>query len=604
MRSAGSIAGFVFVLLTLAVAVRMDAAERGATTDGTGVSPARINLKLLPNKPFGLNVLIDNQSVFTTSTWQAKGEAVVQGVRLVALAEGRSLGLRAESVEVVVEAEGFAGWAAKLPPLQQTTLRVDFSGGMIDLTTPATNTAPMTLRFADGGAAEVKAGSWARFDLYQDQSYGFSGKGQIYAKNADGLGMNVGTYRPPMLGGPWVTITDSKGVSRKQRVSPTTVFTLSGMPGGEMTVQYHNRTLQLKGGSREKVSLPNGTQVEFRQNPVSRRFEWRADKGICQVVIPGFDCWKAFTISGQGASIQWDATTVGVDLKNETPPSVFPANLNAWADLARRQYASVPPGASFQHAQGTDCTTYFATGVGGEVVVYNEITQNATTLSQGQVAFKAGMPLGSETAASAIYKPIGVLGDIGKSFNIQGALGNATVPLNGEQTLTRESGTLLLNNSPLGELSLKSVLGNFAISLGTLPGWAVRLPEGNTVFLRLDMKQGFFTIRAGTDNPATLRINTPEGFSPLLESSAIVNFFLRRGGSQLAMTEGNLVFFENAGADATGPLGVVPGGAAPLNYFLTPPPAFGYLNKSVDPSRVLQPVAASRIFEPPVSTVK
>ena len=61
MRSAGPITMFVFVLLTLGVAVRMDAAERGATTDGTGVSPARINLKLLPNKPFGLNVVIDNQ---------------------------------------------------------------------------------------------------------------------------------------------------------------------------------------------------------------------------------------------------------------------------------------------------------------------------------------------------------------------------------------------------------------------------------------------------------------------------------------------------------------------------------------------------------------
>jgi hypothetical protein len=264
----------------------------------------------------------------------------------------------------------------------------------------------------------------------------------------------------------------------------------------------------------------------------------------------------------------------------------------------------VSPGAAFQHAQGTDCTTFLVTGVGGEVVVYNELTRNVTKLSQGQVAFKAGMPLGLETTASAIYRPIGVIGDSGKPFDIQGALGNVTVPLNAEQTLTRESGTLVLKNSASGELSLRSILGSYSISLGTLFGWSVRLPEGNSVFLQISMQQGFFTIRAGADNTATLRINTPEGFSPLLQPSAVVHFFLRRGGPQLSMTDGNLAFFENAGADASGPFGVVPGGAAPLNYFLTPPPAFGYLNKSVDPSRVVNPVDASRIFEPPVSTVK
>ncbi|MHB8522297.1 MAG: hypothetical protein ACYDH9_16275 [Limisphaerales bacterium] len=541
-----------------------------------------------------LTATINQQTRLSLQTLRDQGPKTIDGIQLSPGADASSVIIRGEQEEVVVEAGAFTGWAARVPQANQVTFRVDTPRTIIDLTAPAENTKPITLRFPDGGRAEIKAASTARFDLLKDGSYYFSGRGSVYAINNAGLSLNLSPNQPPMTGGPLVEKTAENGAVKPVRVTPVAlVAVVSGELGGELSLVVETETVKLGTSEPKTVKLPNGSVIELKQNPFNRTLGWRVEKGCFRFQIEGMNCWHPIGLSGQAAAMQWNVSSKMADLSN------LSTNQDVLVDLAIHYFADVGPKTIFQYTQFDDCRTFMVSATGGSVALFNVETGRAYPVDLNSFLVKAGVPEREDSEPD--QKPanprrtILLFGESGSQFQVQGSLGNAAIGPNSQKTLQGgDSGEVQMAYDGSGRLTVRAVSGDFLILMPTAGSFSVNLSQGDTISMSGVSPAGL-SFQAASANLSSVSVTVARqtlSFGPSAEGTfktgvgdigpSVVN---TSGNITRVSTPGNAPLNEAAGANP-------PGSTSPTAVPSTP----GVLNPNqIDVSRIQQlPVSPFR----------
>lgn len=525
-------------------------------------SVPRSTVILSADQSEALIATINRQTRFSLQTLRDQGPKTIDGIQLSAGADETSVVIRGEQEEVVVEAAAFTGWAAKVPKANQVAFRVDAPRTIIDVTAPAENTKPITLRFPDGGRAEIRAASTARFDLLRNGSYYFSGRGSVYAINNDGLSLNLSPNQPPMTGGPLVAQTGENGAVKRTWVSPvTSVAVVSGELGEELSLVVEAETFKLGPGGPKTIKLPNGSVIELRQNPFNRTLNWRVEKGCFRFQIEGMNCWHPMGLAGQAAVMQWNVSSKMADLSN------LSTNQDVLVDLAVHYFASVGPKAVFQYTQFDDCATFAVSATGGSVALFNAETGRTYPVDLNSFLVKAGAPEreASETGLRPKNprKTILLFGESDSQFQVQGSMGNAIIGPNSQKTLQGgSSGEVQMTYDGGGRLTVRAVSGDFLILVPTAGSFSVGLNQGDTIAMS-GVNPGGLSFQAASGNFSSVVVTLARqtlSFGPSAEATfkagvgdigpTLIN---TSGNITRVSTPGNAIFNEAAGANATQP---------------------------------------------------
>lgn len=524
-------------------------------------------------------------------------------------AEGLTFGLRAASFptevrissvthEAVMEAAGFEGWGSKLGVGDSCSIQVNFHRQIIDMIAPAANTNGLVLRFHDGGKASMGGGSTLRYDEFKDRSYYVSGSGKVHAENADGQGMELMSFVPPMTGGPIVEETGPDGVKRNKRLSPVVIARGAGELLEKVLIGMQKEQFQLEREGQKTVVLTNGTEVVVYMSPDRTALRWRVTKGYVKFGMESIRCFQAQILTDQKADFQWDTTNLMVDTHNNSDADIFPANRDILCSVSRSVNSSTGPGGTFQYALLDDCDKFVASGYGtGKVQMYNTRTGVAFELQQGTVQFRSGVPVGTGSAAQ---KPqIKLSWADGSPLKVAGPDGSTSVSPGGKETLTvgGGNGELGISYSGAGVVGIESIQGDFQLLPKMLQDWTFDVGVNDSVTFTLDSQKGIFMVHSQVGNNNPVSVGSPDGFNPVLYPDSTITFVLGPTGLTLGKTDGTIVFYEAAGG-AQGAFGQGPV-STPIPTGGTTPPTFGSTTTTVvDPTRL----NGTRVEQAPVTT--
>ena len=527
----------------------------------------------------------------------AKQQGFSAGVRTAS--SPLELRLTSSTHEVVVEAAGFDGWGGKLGLGDVCTIQPDFRRQIIDVTTAAANTNGFILRFHDGGKASMGGASTIRYDEFKDRSYYVSGSGKVHAENADGQGMELMAFVPPMTGGPVVEETGPDGVKRNKRLSPVVMARGAGELLEKVLIGMQTQQFQLEKEGQKTVTLTNGTEVVVFMSPDRTALRWRVTKGYVKFGMEQIRCFQAQILTDQKADFQWDSTNLMVDTHNSTDADVFPANRDVLCSVSRSINASTGPGGTFQYALLDDCDKFIASGYGangGKVQMYNTRTGLAFELQQGTVQFRNGSPI---VAGAAVQKPqIKLAWQDGSALQASGPNGSVTVPPGGKGNLTiTGTGELGFNYSGGGIIGVESLQGEYQLMPKILQDWTFDVGVNDSVTFNLDTQKGIFTVHSHVGNNNPVNVGSPDGFNPVLFPDSTITFVLGPTGLTLGKTDGTIVFYESAGATTQTAFGQGPM-TTPTTTGGTTPVAFGSTTTTIDPTLL----NGTRINQSPVTT--
>ncbi len=336
----------VTILIALmGIAVMAESPKEQPAAPAPALPRTALMLSSAPDK--GLTVTLSGKKYVLPAELSALDKA--------AKAEGLTVGVRAATFpvelrvtslthEVVMEAAGFEGWGSKLGLGDGCTVQANFNRQIIDMTTPAANTNGLVLRFHDGGKASMGGGSTLRYDEFKDRSYYVSGSGKVHAENADGQGMELMAFVPPMTGGPVVEETGPDGVKRNKRLSPLVIARGAGELLEKVLIGMQKEQFQLEHEGQKTVVLTNGTEVVVYMSPDRTALRWRVTKGYVKFGMEQIRCFQAQILTDQKADFQWDSTNLMVDTHNNSDADIFPANRDILCSVSRSINSSTGPG--------------------------------------------------------------------------------------------------------------------------------------------------------------------------------------------------------------------------------------------------------------------
>lgn len=524
----------------------------------------------------------------------AKAEGFLVGVRAATFPV--ELRLTSQTHEVVVEAGGFDGWGGKLGLGDVCTIQPNFRRQIIDVTTAAANTNGFILRFHDGAKASMGGASTIRYDEFKDRSYYVSGSGKVHAENADGQGMDLMSFVPPMTGGPVVEETGPDGVKRNKRLSPVVIARGAGELLEKVLIGMQKEQFQLEREGQKTVTLTNGTEVVVYMSPDRTALRWRVTKGYVKFGMEQIRCFQAQILTDQKADFQWDSTNLMVDTHNNSDSDIFPANRDILCSVSRSINSSTGPGGTFQYALLDDCDKFVASGYGAKVQLYNSRTGVAFELQQGTVQFRNGAPI---VAGSAAQKPqIKMSWQDGAALSVAGPNGSIAVQPGGKETLSiTGSGELGFNYSGAGVITVDATQGEFQLLPKILQDWTFDVGSNDSVTFTLDTQKGVFTVHSQINNNNPVTVGSPDGFNPVLFPDSTITFVLGPTGLTLGKTDGTIVFYEAAGATTQGAFGQGPV-STPTTTGGTTPVAFGGTTSTFDPTLL----NGTRVNQSPVTT--
>lgn len=521
------------------------------------LAPLRTQITLLPAPSgSGLIVALEQKQYILPEQMSALDKAAeALGVSFGVSGTNAPLELRAGSRgrELVIEAAGFDGWGAKAEPGATCFIRTDFSRRIIDLTTAAANsTNAVVLRFHDGGKARMGAASSLRYDEFRDRSYYAAGAGNVDAENAEGQGLRLDAYAPPMTGGPFAE--KSNGDRATPRLSPVLTASATGALLEKIRVAMGKTQVEFERQGETTVTLENGTTFLVSLDPDRHVLRWKVTKGYIRFDIGQIRCWGALLLSDQKADFQWDSTIGMVDAHNFTDSSVFPASREILCDLSSSNFASVGAGATFQYALLGDCDTFLASGYGGDVHMYNSGSGKGFELAEGAKQFRAGALVTTE--AGGRRPKISVVWREGTPLMISSVAGTER-GLPGERgAVTIEGRDLEWNYSENGVVSYRALEGDVTLVPERLGDWEFDLGKGDRIVFTLDEHKGTLTIQTVAQNRGDVNVRSPDGFNPVMHPDSSLTFFFGVSTTRLVAATPQMVFFESAGAGA-GELGTL-----------------------------------------------
>jgi hypothetical protein len=459
------------------------------------------------------------------------------------------------------------------------------------------------LALCDGGRALLKPGSTVRFQQMKDESYYLAGAGEVKAFNADGQEVMVSALTPPLVGGPLTQTVGPNGTTTVRRLSPVIAVGLASDPSSGLTALVGDQKVALPGGSPQRVALPNGAVLTLTWNVATRFLNCQVESGYFELAVEGIEGWRAAALAGQTVNLQWNVAEHSVSLQNvSSGGGLFSPVL---VSPAPTLHVHVTLGATFQTTQFRGAEQFTTAAVGGEVTLLNASTGQQYGLNRQNLVFVGGAP---ETGAD--LRPSGgrtiVVGGTPKSVELSGDLGQRGVAAGRTEILDgAERGKLEATLDQTGELKLKAVVGRFFIRTRLDRTVAIRLEEGNTILLRIDVQQGVATVRGAAGHArggATFvirgdraNLDAAGGDALELRPDNPLTIVAARNGL-MPNLEASRIFTEAAGASA--PAGFSQASAPillPAAGGRGPRAAFGQFGEQLDASRIVQvPLSTER----------
>ena len=550
-----------------------------------------------------VSISLDGRTTTTTETLRQSPEPKVFGNVSFSLTKDQQfLVITSQSKEVVVEAVGFDGWAARLVTNDVLQVRIDPVKRVIDLLTPAGNKEPVSMRFADGAKAVMKAGSTARFDLFDDQSYYLSGQGQVAAANADGLEKELSIQWPPMAGGRLVSTNDSGDKKHLRRITPIIHISIAGAlrdavtnsatsTNQGLTILVDDRRIQLQRGESREVAMPNGSVIDFSYPPDTYRLDWRVRKGFFYITLHEFQCWEAIAITDQRGWYQWDAGSRAIDITNRTLVDTHPPNKFILCTLSRTftgrgARVTIAPRSMFHYIQILTCETWAGAG-DGDVKLYSSLKPTPFDLTKGNLLVRSGLPVGAGTDVPR--NAVGLSWDPGKPLGVTSSKGGTVLPPDSEKLVPQgEGGEINVQYTGPGLVTTTAVGGSYTLQPKVLNDWTFDVLQGDGVSFNLDVDHGVFIIQADPNNNSPVHVGAPGRTVPVLEPGTVLTIVLSDPRTVRPNWERGIIFFESAGADTPGAFGTAPVSLPPPDGRGTPVP-FGQL---VEQPRILEPPAS------------
>ncbi len=495
-----------------------------------------------------------------------------------------------------IQINGFPEWVISVPTNNQIAIKINEVQRLIDLTTPKENSTNLTVRFPDGGQAEMWPTSFARYDVMDDTSYYFSGQGKVEATEADGVKKLLSPLGYPMMGGPLTEYTDDKGRRRWRRIIPPVAFGISGEIRRKLAIATDSGTITLEAGKSAVLEMDNGALVSFLHDPANGWLKWHVQKGYVHFHIPEIRCWRAMALTDQDGAIQWNPDAHAVDVHNSTAMETHPPNRFVIAALSHSMTGAVGPRNILQYLQLEECHKFYAGGIGDEVYLRDSKTGGITPLPDQNILVQQSPATGGVLAVVDTQITPGANGSVivrsrGKGVAVQPGSDRTIVNENGQE--------LTINVAPDGTVSLKAVGGDHTFGAGPLGDWTFTVKEGDTLIIQPTGRRDIFVVKAGAENSNPLQVFSPEGFRPDMASESSLTFIT--GDSTTTVEKGDkvLVFYDKGGGGG----GEVPFGVASLSPPSmdargTPQP-FGRLVDQSDPTQLLPPT----VVIPPASVV-
>lgn len=249
------------------------------------------------------------------------GSWVAEGVTIQLAEQGTSIVVSASDRKVLCTSPEFAGWSALVPPSCRVRLRFDFKQGLLDITALAGNPASIQIRLVDGALLQMPAGVSGRLDVMRDLTYVFSGQnppasGGVTGQDREGEGVYLNASTLPLAGGPEVEITDTHGYSKKVRLSPALLLSVTGKAGQECEISVGDRRVRLAsvgaagggggGGGSQVIDAPNGARVTVSQNSAGNSLIVQVNKGEAILTVDGLDGYAVVGLTGQKAEVKWN----------------------------------------------------------------------------------------------------------------------------------------------------------------------------------------------------------------------------------------------------------------------------------------------------------
>ena len=505
--------------------------------------------------------------------------------------------LRSLTAPIKVDTGGFGGLSGELPGSNEVTCCFYKTSGIIEFSTPGSNSAKLALKLPDGGTADVNAGSTARFDIFPDNTYSLEGRGRVEAANGDGQKIIIAAHSVPMVGGPLITVTDNTGL-RMRRASPLTLVRIGGWNQSVLSINIAGKDIQLPATATKDFAFPNGSVARFSQDPKTGLFIWSIVKGDFAISVEQIPGWKAAAVSGGSGEMHWDLKTRMIDLRNTSSDTLV-------VSLPSRTVAVMESKSVFQYAAVDDFMTTsagaatsvpaFATAATGKVHVDNLLAHKSYDIVPQGLLFIGGFPERRDVANSRI--------------NVQSSWDNG-LPLTigmGTNHFTIKPGTQRIVDynkdhhvefiySDGGNLVITAIEGSYHLIMQRLNGMFVDVDEGDRITLTLDFQKGTFVMRTGQDNSSIVALLTDTGAQRSVPPDHSVNFRIAADGTVTGSSadgRGTFLFggagFSSSDSSASGTSPTRSGAATPGggNGF-GPGGASGGLTGITDPTRITE----------------
>lgn len=519
------------------------------TNPGSG-QPTRLHLVGAGNDSFRIRVN-DSRTYGIEDAAKSKGRIIVGGVQLQPLQRGSKWVLTAVSNGAELTAQGMGTWKAEMPMSESVTVSFSEPNTWIELITgnassPEVNEI-LQIHLTDGATADVGPNSVVRTETFKDTSYFVSGHGSVSGSTADGKAFSLLPGQIPITGGPLVEMLDERGVKRVNRLTPLVEVVIRGTLGDSLELRTGEQSITVEPGKPNRLSLANGSEIEFAQNPTAQTLEVQVVRGMLSLSVPEIKGWRPIAQSGQQFSIQWNGNVKTADLINTTP------NSSLLVLLPSRTVGTVAPNATLQYASISE-NSYATAAAGGRVTLINLVTRAEVSLTgENKVVENGRLSRGGMAAGTGAKEPIGLKWDFGTPLVLQGVGQDPVMQPNSEKrfrmTQTHE---LSISYGDQGTVNFTAIGGDFEIVLGALNGLKIEVAEGDSIMLTLDLRKGTFIATTGDSNTMPVKITTPDGTTPKLAAANSINFDVNKDGSLVGRSsDGSVLLTDVAGLGLT-----------------------------------------------------
>ncbi len=214
---------------------------------------------------------------------KAKGKIAIEGVELQPSQKGARWVIRSMERSAEVSAEPFGSWKAGVPIGEAVAILYSEPRSVVELATAQGSTPDskdlVRLQMPDGATAAMGPNSKTWTDVFKDGTYTLMGSGEVGGLTADGRNFELNGGQLPIVGGPLRKSVEDQGKEAVRRPTPTVEVRIIGQLGSDIELRMGERKIIVGSTGTQKVTTPNGTELEFSQDLIRRNLRTAVTKG-------------------------------------------------------------------------------------------------------------------------------------------------------------------------------------------------------------------------------------------------------------------------------------------------------------------------------------